>query len=40
MKLKNNANILDMAVKHLTLKISHASALVYKNVTTSTMKRA
>ena len=39
MKLENNAKLLDMSVKQRTLKISHASALVDKNVTIATVKR-
>ena len=39
-KLKNNDKLLEMAVKHRTLKRSHASALVDKNVIISTVKRA
>ena len=37
-KLKNNEKLLDMDVKHRTLKISHSSALVYKNATIATVK--
>ena len=40
MKLENNVKLLDMAVKQQTLKRSHASALVDKNVTIDTVKRA
>ena len=39
-KLEKNAKLLEMAVKHRTLKRSHASALVDKNVIISTVKRA
>ena len=39
-KLENNAKLIDMAVKQRTLKRSHASALVDKNVTIDTVKRA
>ena len=39
-KLEKNAKLLDMAVKHRTLKRSHASALVDNNVIISTVKRA
>ena len=38
--LKNNAKLLDMDVKQRNLKISHASALVDKNVTIATVKRS
>ena len=40
MKLKNNAKLLDMAVKQRTLKRSYASALVDNNATIATMKSA
>ena len=39
MKLEKISKLLDMVVKHRTLKISHASALVDKNVTVATVKR-
>ena len=40
MKLENNAKLIDMVVKQQALKISHTSALVDKNVTIATVKRA
>ena len=40
MKLENNTNLIDMAVKHQTLKISNSSALVDKNSTINTVERA
>ena len=40
MDLYNNVKLLDMAVKHRTLKISHASSLLDKNVTIARVKRA
>ena len=40
MKLKKNAKLLDIAVNQRNLKRSHASALVDKNATIATMKRA
>ena len=40
MKLKDNAKLIDMVVKHWTLKRSQASTLVDNNVTISTVKRA
>ena len=40
MKLENNAKVLDMAVKQWTLKRSHKPALVDKNTTITTVKRA
>ena len=40
MKLEKNDKLLDMSVKQRTLKISHASAVVDKNVTIYTVKRA
>ena len=40
MKLKNNAKLLDVSVKQRTLKRSHVSALVDKNATIATVKRA
>ena len=40
MKIKNNAKLLDMAVKQRTLNISHASALLDKNATVVSVKRA
>ena len=39
-KFENNAKLLDMAVNHRTLKRSHTSALVDKNVIIATVKRA
>ena len=38
-KLDNNDKLLDMAIKQRTLKRSHASALVDKNVIIATVKR-
>ena len=38
-KLENNDKLLDMAIKQRTLKRSHASALVDKNVIIATVKR-
>ena len=40
MKLENNAKFIDMVVKHRNLKRSHASALVDKDFTIATVKRA
>ena len=40
MKLENNAKLLDIPVNQRTLKISHASAQVDKNVTIATVKKA
>ena len=40
MKLDKNAKLLDMVVKQRTLKTSHASELVDKNNTITTVKRA
>ena len=40
MKLKNNSKLLDMSVKQRTLNRLHASALLDKNVTIATVKKA
>ena len=40
MKLKNNAKLLDMAVKQRNMKRSHASEIVDTNATIATVKRA
>ena len=39
MKIENNTNLIDMAVKHQTLKISNSSALVDKNSTINPVER-